>query len=95
MSGKIAGTVVSATEAGSLVTDIPHDRLSAAPRGEEVTIACDEHETIGLFAPDHGQPDFTFLAVLGPSGFLELHIVGDSAKAMLGIRTGERVTVKW
>lgn len=95
MPGKIEGTVGSYTEAGSLVTDIPHARLRDVPQDESVTVACDEHETVGIYPPDHQQPDFTFLAVLGPSGFLELHIVGDSAKIMLGVRLGERVVVKW
>lgn len=95
MPGKIAGTVVAFTDAGSLVTDIPHDRLQTAPRDESVTVTCDEHETVGIFPPDHQQPAFTFLAMLGPSGFLELHIVGESAKAMLGVRIGDQVTVKW
>ena len=50
---------------------------------------------MGIFLPDHQQPAFTFLAMLGPSGFLELHIVGESAKAMMGVRIGDQVTVKW
>jgi S-adenosylmethionine hydrolase len=95
VSGKIDGTVVAYSEAGSLITDIPHDRLSGVPRDSSVTVTCDEHETVGIFSADHKEPDFTLLAVLGPSGFLELHIVGDSAKIMLGVRLGERIVVKW
>jgi hypothetical protein len=37
----------------------------------------------------------SFLAVLAPSGFLELTIVGDSAKIMLGVDLGEKVVVRW
>ena len=37
----------------------------------------------------------TLLAILGPSGFLELTIIGDSAKIMLGAAIGEKVVVKW
>jgi hypothetical protein len=33
--------------------------------------------------------------VLAPSGFLELTIVGESAKAMLGVSLGEKVVVTW
>ncbi len=95
MPGTIEGTVVSLTEAGNLVTDISHDALQDVPRDPSVTISCDEHETIGLYLPDHGEPEFSFLALLGPSGFLELTIVGESARSMLGIRVGERVKVKW
>ena len=32
---------------------------------------------------------------IGESGKLELAIVGDSAKIMLGVRVGETVVVKW
>ena len=56
---------------------------------------CDEHETHGIFAADHSQPEFTLLAMIGDSGCLELCIVGDSAKIMLGVAVGEKVTVKW
>ena len=35
------------------------------------------------------------MAVLGSSGCLEITIVGESAKAMLGVRVGEKVVVKW
>ena len=95
MPDKIEGTVVAFSEAGNLVTDIPVERLAAAPRDTSVSIACDEHETQGLFGPDHQEPDFTFLALLAPSGVLELVIVGDSAKIMLGVKQGEKVVVKW
>lgn len=95
MPAKIEGTVVSFGEDGNLVTDIPCAALAAAPRGGTVTIRCDEHETSGLFAKDHDEPEFSLLALLGESGFLELTIVGDSAQAMLGIRPGERVSVQW
>lgn len=95
MPGKVEGRVTAFTEAGNAVTDIAVDRLAAAPRDTSVTIQCDEHETAGLFAPDHKEPEMTLLALLSTSGFLELVIVGDSAKIMLGIRVGEKVTVKW
>lgn len=93
--GKIEGTVVSYSEAGNLVTDIPVSKLAGLPRDSTVFVACDEHETQGLYTPDHHEPDFTLLALLAPSGFLELVIVGDSAKIMLGVKTGEKVVVRW
>ncbi|MEQ8786285.1 MAG: adenosylmethionine-8-amino-7-oxononanoate aminotransferase [Pirellulaceae bacterium] len=95
MPQRIEGKIESVAEDGNLVTDIPVERLSAAPRSEQVTVRCDEHVTLGLFSPDHDQPPMTFIAVLAESGFLELAIVGDSAKIMLGIRVGESVSVEW
>ena len=93
MAGRIQGSVVSVTAAGSLVTDITADRLRDAPRDERTQVRCDEHFTQGIFPPEHGEPEMTFLAVLGESGPLQLEIVGDSASLMLGIRVGQRVTV--
>jgi S-adenosylmethionine hydrolase len=93
--GKIEGKVIAYGDDGNLVTDIAHGQLDAAPRDSAVKIRCDEHETIGLFLPDHQEPEFSLLAILAPSGFLELTIVGESAKAMLGVPLGEKVTVSW
>jgi S-adenosylmethionine hydrolase len=93
--GRIEGTVVSITAEGNLVTDISADQLADAPTDERVLIDCDGHETNGLFPPDHGQPEATFLALIGAGGALELTIVGLSASAMLGVRGGEKVVVTW
>jgi hypothetical protein len=60
-----------------------------------VTVTCDEHETNGIFRPGHNEPEATFLALIGASGRLTLTIVGDSARAMLGIGVGEKVVVRW
>ena len=95
MAAKIEGTVVAANKSGNLVTDIPCAALTDIPHTSAVTIRCDEHETVGLFTTNHQEPEFSFLALLGESGFLELTIVGDSAQAMLGVRPGERVSVQW
>jgi S-adenosylmethionine hydrolase len=93
--GTVEGKVMAYGPEGNLVTDISVAQLEAAPRGTSVTIRCDEHETVGLFTPGHGEPEMSLLAVLAPSGFLELTIVGDSAKVMLAVRIGERVVVSW
>jgi S-adenosylmethionine hydrolase len=95
MPGRIAGKIVSVTDAGDLVTDISVAQLADVPRDDRTTVSCDEHQTVGLFALDHQEPPMTLLAVLGTSGFLELVIVGDSARMMLGIRPGQAVTVEW
>jgi len=60
-----------------------------------VKIVCDEHETVGIYTADHQEEPSTLMAVLGESGFLELTIVGDSAKMMLGVGLKEKITVKW
>jgi S-adenosylmethionine hydrolase len=95
VASKIEGAVVAISEGGNLVTDITADQLRDAPRGDSVTVTCDEHETIGIYQKDHQQPPMTLIALVGDSGKLELAIVGDSAKIMLGVRVGEKVVVKW
>jgi S-adenosylmethionine hydrolase len=95
VAGKIEGKIVAYGPTGNLVTDIPHDRLKSVPAGDGVKISCDEHETIGIYAADHKEEPFTLMAILGDSGCLELTIVGESAKAMLGVAVGEKVVVKW
>jgi S-adenosylmethionine hydrolase len=93
--GKVEGKIASTSDGGNLITDISVEQLTSAPRGEETVVSCDTHQTMGLFRPDHGQPEMTLLAILADSGVLELAIVGDSAKIMLGVGVGEAVTVKW
>lgn len=94
MPGQIEGKVVAYSESGNLISDIASDRLAAVPR-DAATTTCDEHETIGLFPADHPEQPMTLLAILGSSGCLELTIVGDSARAMLGVPLGEKIVVKW
>ncbi|HZN35174.1 MAG TPA: SAM hydroxide adenosyltransferase [Pirellulaceae bacterium] len=95
MPGQLQGKIVAYSESGNLVSDIAGDQLAGVPRGEEVTVTCDEHQTVGIYPADHPEEPFTLLAILGPSGCLELTIVGESAKAMLGVRLGEAIVVKW
>jgi len=95
VAGRIEGTVTSISESGNLVTDIAADQLADVPRGDQVTVRCDEHETLGIFDANHEQPPFTLIALIGSSGCLELEIVTDSAKIMLGVSKGEKVDVVW
>jgi S-adenosylmethionine hydrolase len=95
VSGKLEGTIVSVGDTGNLISDIPVARLDGVPTDERTTVSCDEHQTIGLFPPEHDQPQMTLIALLGSSGFLELSLVGDSARSMLGVREGEKIVVQW
>ena len=95
MPAKIEGEIVAIAENGNLISDIGEDQLRGVPRGDAVSVVCDEHETHGIFDPEHNQPESTFLAVLGSSGYLELEIVGVSASVMLGIGIGQKVILRW
>ena len=95
MAGKLLGEIVAVDAAGNLLTDISEDQLDGVPRDESVTVACDGHKTLGIFPADHGQPEMTLLAVLNDDGQLTIMLVGESAKAFLGIRTGSSVVISW
>lgn len=95
LPGKIQGRVSSIDSFGNLITDITAEMLRDTPTGETTRVSCDEHETAGIFRAYADQPPMTLLALIGSSGYLELAIVGDSAAAMLGIRSGTPVTVSW
>jgi len=93
--GKVQGSVTAVDSFGNLITNITREMLSSAPRGEGTLITCDEHQTQGIFETYGDQPEMTLLALFGSSGQLELAIVGDSAKMMLGVGVGTPVEVKW
>lgn len=93
--GEITGRVASVDSFGNLITDIQADRLTDVPTDERLQVLCDEHETRGLFRTYADQPEMTLIALIGSSGCLELAIVGDSAKLMLGVGTGASVTLRW
>ena len=95
MENQVDGKVVSVTESGDLLTDIENQKIETAPRDESVSISFGDHHTVGLFPPDHEEPESTLVAVLGESGFLEIGIVGMNLSQLLGINSGQAVTVSW
>lgn len=92
---KIEGEVIEVDSFGNLITNITAEQLADVPRDETVRVRCDEHETIGIFAAYAEQPPMTLIAVIGSGDKLELAIVDDSAKIMLGVGVGVAVTVEW
>jgi len=93
--GKIEGSITSIDSFGNLISDITDEMLADTPIDEGVVITCDEHETQGIFKTYGDQPEMTLMALVGSSGNLELAIVGDSAKIMLGVTVGTPIVVKW
>ena len=91
---KIQGTITAASDNGDLITSITPAQLAAAPRDERTSVSCGGHQTMGLFSPDHQEPEMTFLAIVDDEA-LRLSIVGDSARIMLGLKAGEPVVVEW
>lgn len=92
---KISGQVVSVLDSGDLVTDIRVSDLEAVPRDNSVAVKCEGHVTAGIFPTNHQQPEMTFVAFEGRSGFVELSLVGDSASLFLGIKAGSKISVSW
>jgi S-adenosylmethionine hydrolase len=94
-ANRLKGTVVSVAGNGDLITDIPVSELRDTPTDERVRIQCSGHVTSCIFPAEHGQPEMTFVAVQGSSGFLELSLVGDDASRFLDIFPGAVVTLDW
>jgi len=95
VANRIEGKVVAVDSVGNLVTDITRKMLAEAPNDDSVVIHCDSHETYGIFATYADQPAMTLVAVINSKDQLELAIVDDSAKLMLGVSVGEAVKVSW
>ncbi len=95
LSNQIEGLVASCDSAGNLITDIPNDSVAGIVGDENVSVKFGDHETFGIFATDHGEPDATLVASLGNSGFVQIEIVGISLSDMLGIKPGVQVNIAW
>jgi len=95
VANQISGKIVEIDDEGNLVTDITSETLADAPGDDSVTIRCDDHETRSIFPADHDQPPMTLVAILNTDDRLQITIVGDSAKIMLGVAVGTPVEVLW
>jgi len=95
VSHTITGTVVEIDSSGNLITDILSERLDSAPTDASLRVMVDEHETFGLYPPEHSQPEMTLIAIANGSEPLRIVLVGDSASAMLDVRVGAAVAVQW
>lgn len=95
MAQTVSGKVAQIDESGNLITDITIDRLAGAPTDETLRVIVDEHETFGLYPPEHAQPSMTLIAVASQGAPLKIILVDDSASAMLGVRAGAPVKVEW
>lgn len=95
MANLLEGNVTQISTEGNLVSDISIDQLNDVPKDEKTVVKFGEHETLGIFPSDHDQPNATMVASLGMSGYLEIEIVGISLSEMLGIKTGEKISVSW
>ena len=95
LANRIEGEVVSVDSFGNLVTNITREMLTGVPTDESVTVRCDEHETHCIFTTYADQPPMTLVAIIGSNDQLEMAIVNDSAKIMLGVDVGAPVEVYW
>ena len=95
VANRITGEVVAVDSFGNLITNITREMLADVPRDETVVIHCDEHRTNSIFTTYADQPPMTLVAIIGSNDQLELAIVDDSAKIMLGVDVGTAVEVSW
>jgi hypothetical protein len=95
VANRITGEVIEVDSFGNLVTNISREMLADVPTGETVTVACDEHVTLGIFKTYGEQPPMTLIALIGSSDRLELAIVDENASIMLGVTVGAPVVITW
>ncbi len=95
LANRITGEIVSVDSFGNLVTNITREMLAGVPTDDSVAIRCDEHETRSIFTTYADQPPMTLVALIGSNDQLEIAIVDDSAKIMLGVDVGTPVEVSW
>ena len=96
MAERIQGKIIEVDPQGDLITDIGYEQWDRVGRTSDTKVIVDEeHETFGLFDPQHGQPPMTLIAIAEPQKPLRLHLVSDSASMMLGVRAGAPVEVVW
>ncbi len=95
MANRITGEIVSVDAQGNLVTNITREMLAEVPSDDSVAVRCDDHETRSIFDSCADQPPMTLVAVIGSHDHLEIAIVDDSAKIMLGVEVGTPVEVVW
>lgn len=95
LANRIEGEIVFVDSFGNLVTDIDRNMLVGVPTDDSVTVRSGGHETCGIFTTYGEQPPMTLIALVGSNDQLELAIVDDSAKMMLGLEVGEKVEVSW
>ncbi len=92
---KTEGTVQEVSPNGDLITSITAAQLANHTRDSQVRIVVDEeHETFGIFDSADDQPAMTLLAIQSGEDAMRLHLVGDSAADMLGIRAGAKVVIQ-
>jgi hypothetical protein len=91
--GSVEGEVVYIDRFGNAITNIDPDSLAAngALRARVVSFG---RQLCPLKSSYHAVPTGKPVAVFGSSGFLELAVNGRSAARMLGLRVGERVSVR-
>lgn len=95
VAGKIEGEVIEVDSFGNLITNITAEMLTEVPREETTRVHAGGHETFGIYTAYGDQPPMTLIALVGSGDKLELAIVDDSAKLMLGLGVGTPVTVEW
>ena len=92
---RITGEIVQVDSFGNLITNITREMLADVPSDDSVSISCDGHETRGIFETYAEQPPMTLVTLIGSNDQLEIAIVNDSAKIMLGVDVGTEVEVSW
>ena len=88
-AGRIVGEVESIDSFGNLITNIDSASLARCALAlEPVRVACEDHETFGIFRTYGDVEPRTLIALIGSHGRLELAVSLENAASLLGIEVG-------
>jgi len=90
--GIIIGHVLHVDRFGNLITDVESGHIEGK-RGLTVEVAGRMIEGLGLTFSSVEEGEL--VAYLGSAGYLEVAVRGGSAAQELGIKTGDRVVIRW
>ncbi len=92
---EIHGEVMWADGFGNLITNITSAMVAAVPKPFRARVQIAGHWIIGIAQAYWDSPADSLTALIGSGGYLEITVVGGSAKERLATGPGAAVTVRW
>jgi S-adenosylmethionine hydrolase len=93
--GKITGEVIHIDRFGNLITNIPKMMIRGRVKPEEVSISVGDNTLEGISRSYSRKKPGELLSVIGGADLLEVSVNMGNAMEVLGVETGERVTISF
>ncbi len=94
-ANEIRGEVIWADSFGNLITNITSAMVAAVPDARRARVEVAGHSVIGIAHAYGDLPAGRLTALIGSGGYLEIAVVGGSAKEQLAAGPGAAVSVRW